>query len=158
MGVPCPYMATARNVRDWLHVNDHCRGIELILEKGRVGEVYNIGGGSECENIHLVQTLCRTVDECFAADPQLRAQYPECPASQSKPSASLIQYVTDRAGHDRRYAIDCTKIESELGYQAQVNLEAGLRDTFDWYLKNRNWWQAVMDGSYRNWIQTNYTH
>jgi dTDP-glucose 4,6-dehydratase len=156
-GRPLPVYGDGRNVRDWLHVSDHCRGIELILQHGRVGEVYNIGGGSECENIQLVRLLCRIADESFAGNSQLRTQYPDAPASRGKPTDSLITYVTDRAGHDRRYAIDCRKIESELGYRAAVTLEAGLRDTFDWYLANTVWWQKVMDGSYRTWIQTNYS-
>lgn len=156
-GRALPVYGDGRNVRDWLHVSDHCRGIELILAQGRVGEVYNIGGGSECENIDLVHTLCRVADEILAADPHLCAQYPNCAAARGTSTASLVQHVTDRAGHDRRYAIDCTKIESELGYRAGVALEAGLRATFRWYLDNPAWWQAVMDGSYRNWIQTNYS-
>ena len=141
-GRPLPVYGDGRNVRDWLHVSDHCRGIELVLMQGRVGEVYNIGGGSECENIQLVQMLCRIADELLA---------------RNQPAARLITHVTDRAGHDRRYAIDCRKIETQLGYRAAVTLEAGLRDTFAWYLANPGWWQAVMDGSYRNWIETNYS-
>jgi dTDP-glucose 4,6-dehydratase len=156
-GRPLPVYGDGRNVRDWLHVSDHCRGIELILTRGRVGEVYNIGGGSECENIHLVQTLCRIADDLFATQPALRTRFREAPAASGKASATLVKYVTDRAGHDRRYAIDCRKIEAELGYRAAVSLEAGLRETFAWYLANPEWWQAVMDGSYRNWIQTNYS-
>ena len=156
-GRSLPVYGDGRNVRDWLHVSDHCRGIELILAQGRIGEVYNIGGGSECENIELVQMLCRLADAIFAEDPTLRNRFPQCPAAHGQSAAGLITYVTDRAGHDRRYAIDCHKIETELGYQAAVTLEAGLRDTFMWYLANPAWWQAVMDGSYRNWIQTNYS-
>ena len=156
-GRSLPVYGDGRNVRDWLHVSDHCRGIELVLLQGRLGEVYNIGGGSECENIHLVRTLCRIADELFARDPSLRRRFPQCPAASGQSSDSLISYVTDRAGHDRRYAIDCHKIESELGYRAAVTLEAGLRSTFAWYLANTAWWGAVMDGSYRNWIETNYS-
>jgi dTDP-glucose 4,6-dehydratase len=156
-GRPLPVYGDGRNVRDWLHVSDHCRGIELILHRGRVGEVYNIGGGSECENIQLVRTVCRIAEETFAAEPRLRTQYPDCPASRGESVAGLITYVTDRAGHDRRYAIDCHKIETELGYRATATLEAGLRDTFAWYLEHPAWWRAVMDGSYRNWIRTNYS-
>jgi dTDP-glucose 4,6-dehydratase len=156
-GRPLPVYGDGRNVRDWLHVSDHCRGIELVLAEGRIGEVYNIGGGSECENILLVQMLCRIADELFGGDPKLRASFPEAPAAHGQTSASLISYVKDRAGHDRRYAIDCAKIETELGYRAAVTLEAGLRDTFSWYVAHAPWWQAVMDGSYRNWIQTNYS-
>ena len=156
-GRPLPIYGDGRNVRDWLYVGDHCRGIELILAKGRSGEVYNIGGGSECENIELVRMLCRIADERFCASPALRAQYPDCPPSNGKSASSLITYVTDRAGHDRRYAIDCEKIQTELGYRAAVRLEAGLSSVLEWYLENSAWWRAVMDGSYRNWIQTNYS-
>ena len=156
-GKDLPVYGDGRNVRDWLHVSDHCRGIELILAQGRVGEVYNIGGGAECENLQLVQSLCRIADGVFAANPQLRAQYPNCPAARGAPVASLITHVTDRAGHDRRYAIGCRKIRAELAYEAAVTLEAGLRATFDWYLDHAAWWQAVMDGSYRSWIQKNYS-
>jgi len=156
-GRSLPVYGEGRNVRDWLHVGDHCRGIELVLMQGRVGEVYNIGGGSECENIQLVQMLCRIADEIFAEDPQLQGRFPQSPAARDQTAVGLITYVTDRAGHDRRYAIDCRKIQTELGYRAAVTLEAGLRDTFAWYLANQSWWQAVMDGSYRNWIETNYS-
>lgn len=155
-GRPLPVYGDGRNVRDWLHVSDHCRGIELVLTQGRPGEVYNIGGGAECENIELVKLLCAVADEAFAADPQLRADYPQSPAATGD-SASLIKYVKDRAGHDRRYAIDCGKIERDLGYQAQVKLAAGIRETFAWYVANRGWWQRVMDGSYRSWLATNYS-
>ncbi|MGC1457487.1 MAG: dTDP-glucose 4,6-dehydratase [Steroidobacteraceae bacterium] len=156
-GKALPVYGDGRNVRDWLHVGDHCRGIELILTQGHVGEVYNIGGGAECENINLVQALCRIADEVFAAKPELRTQYPNCPASRAIPAASLITHVTDRAGHDRRYAIDSRKIRAQLAYAPEVTLEAGLRTTFDWYLANAAWWQAVMDGSYRSWINKNYS-
>jgi dTDP-glucose 4,6-dehydratase len=155
-GRPLPVYGDGRNVRDWLHVSDHCHAIELILSGGRVGEVYNIGGGSECENIHLVKTLCRTIDEKFARQPGLSQAYPQCPAAVGREAATLITYVTDRPGHDRRYAIDCRKIEGELGYRAAVTLENGLRDTVDWYLANSHWWQGVMDASYRKWIESNY--
>ncbi len=154
-GRPLPVYGDGRNVRDWLHVSDHCRGIELILGEGRVGEVYNIGGGAECENIALVKLLCAVADEAFASNPELRALYPQSPAAAGR-AASLISFVKDRAGHDRRYAIDCGKIERELGYCAAVSLEGGIRDTFNWYLANTAWWRAVMDGSYRDWMNTNY--
>jgi dTDP-glucose 4,6-dehydratase len=156
-GRPLPIYGDGRNVRDWLYVNDHCRGIDLILAQGRVGEVYNIGGGSECENIQLAQLLCGTVDEAFHGNADLRDRYPHCPAARGEATASLITYVTDRPGHDRRYAIDCSKIERELGYRAVVTLEAGIRDTLNWYLQNPTWWRQVMDGSYRSWIEANYS-
>jgi dTDP-glucose 4,6-dehydratase len=155
-GRALPIYGDGRNVRDWLHVSDHCRGIDLILRKGRPGEVYNIGGGVESENLKLVETLCAVADEVLGGRQDLCARFPGCPAAKGGKSASLVQFVKDRPGHDRRYAIDCGKAERELGYQAQVMLEAGLRSTFDWYVQNEWWWRAVMDGSYQRWIDTHY--
>ena len=102
--------------------------------------------------------VCEIADEAFAKDTSLGDTYPECPAARGASSATLIKYVTDRAGHDRRYAIDATKIERELGYRAAVSLDAGVRDTFGWYVANPGWWRGVMDGSYRTWMATNYDH
>jgi dTDP-glucose 4,6-dehydratase len=155
-GRALPVYGDGRNVRDWLHVSDHCQGIDLILAKGVPGEVYNIGGGSECENIALVRMLCAQADETLKSTNQLAERYPACPAGRGEPAASLIKYVQDRPGHDRRYAIDCTKIERELGYRARVTLSDGLRETFAWYLRSDAWWRAVMDGSYQEWIHAHY--
>jgi dTDP-glucose 4,6-dehydratase len=155
-GRPLPIYGDGRNVRDWLHVSDHCRGIDLILGKGRPGEVYNIGGGVESENLKLVETLCAVADNAFDRDPELRSRFPGCPAAQGGKCFSLVQFVKDRPGHDRRYAIDCGKIGLELGYKVQTTLEQGLRDTFAWYVDNERWWRAVMDGSYQRWIETHY--
>jgi dTDP-glucose 4,6-dehydratase len=155
-GRALPIYGDGRNVRDWLHVSDHCRGIDLILKKGRPGEVYNIGGGAECENLKLVETLCAVADEAFGNDQGLSSRFSGCPAARGGKCSSLIQFVKDRPGHDRRYAIDCGKIESELGYRAQTALAAGLRGTFEWYVQNEWWWRAVMDGSYQRWIETHY--
>jgi dTDP-glucose 4,6-dehydratase len=154
-GRPLPIYGDGRNVRDWLHVSDHCRGIDLILEKGRPGEVYNIGGGVESENLRLIELLCAVADERFGAE-ELRSRFPQCPAARGGSSSSLIQFVKDRPGHDRRYAIDCGKAERELGYRAEVSLASGLRSTFDWYVENEWWWRGVMDGSYQRWIETHY--
>lgn len=156
-GKPLPIYGDGKNIRDWLHVTDHCRGIELVLHNGRPGEVYNIGGGSEAENLYLVQRLCAIADEAFANDASLRQRFAKAPAANGSTSASLITYVQDRPGHDRRYAIDCSKIERELGYCAQVNIDAGLRATFAWYLANESWWRGVMDGSYRQWLEKHYS-
>jgi dTDP-glucose 4,6-dehydratase len=155
-GRSLPIYGDGANVRDWLHVSDHCRGIELILAKGVVGEVYNIGGRSECRNLQLVQLLCGVADEAFARSPELRSAYPSCPAARGESTASLIEFVRDRPGHDRRYAIDCSKIETQLGFKSSVTLDAGLRDTFSWYVEHENWWRGVMDGSYQRWIDTHY--
>jgi dTDP-glucose 4,6-dehydratase len=145
-GRPLPIYGDGRNVRDWLHVSDHCRGIDLILQNGAVGEVYNIGGGSECRNLDLAQLLCLVADEEFRTNRQLSSNYPECPAARGESTSSLITFVRDRPGHDRRYAIDCAKITRELGYSARVTLESGLRETISWYVKNQWWWRSVMDG------------
>jgi len=155
-GRALPIYGDGRNVRDWLHVSDHCRGIDLILQKGRPGEVYNIGGGVESENLTLVETLCGVADQVFRDHADLCSRFPGCPAARGGKSSSLIQFVKDRPGHDRRYAIDCAKIERELGYKAQVTLVSGLRSTFDWYVQNETWWRAVMDGSYQRWIAAQY--
>ena len=155
-GRALPIYGDGRNVRDWLHVSDHCRGIDLILKNGRPGEVYNIGGGAESENLKLVETLCAVADEAFARDQQLCSRFSRCPAAQGGKSSILMQFVKDRPGHDRRYAIDYSKAERELGYRAQVSLARGLQDTFEWYVRNEGWWRAVMDGSYQRWIETHY--
>jgi dTDP-glucose 4,6-dehydratase len=137
-GRPLPIYGDGLNVRDWLHVSDHCRAIELILEAGKVGEVYNVGGRAEVENLRLVRSLCEIAEREFAARPQLHSRYPQCPL---QAAADLIQFVTDRPGHDRRYAIDCAKIEQELGFTRRVTLLEGLRDTFAWYVDNESWWR-----------------
>jgi dTDP-glucose 4,6-dehydratase len=155
-GKPLPIYGDGMNVRDWLHVDDHCRGIELALEKGRVGEVYNIGGENERPNLEIVQRLTSAIDAAFAADASLAARFPDSPAAHGKPCWSLVTYVKDRPGHDRRYAIDPRKARAELGYRPHETFETGLAKTIAWYLAHESWWRAVMDGSYRNWIETNY--
>jgi dTDP-glucose 4,6-dehydratase len=156
-GVAVPIYGDGRNRRDWLHVEDHCRGIELVLRSGSPGEVYNIGGGSECDNLEIVRTLCGLADERFGIQPELRSRYPNCPAAYGLSAVSLIKMVADRPGHDRRYAIDCRKIQRDLGYKASVSLEAGLRRTFNWYVQNDWWWRSAMDSRYREWIRSQYS-
>jgi dTDP-glucose 4,6-dehydratase len=151
-GKPLPIYGDGLNVRDWLYVEDHCRGIDLVITKGRSGEVYNIGGNNERTNIEIVQTICDLVATEFSTDESLRGRFPACPQS----PRGLITYVPDRPGHDRRYAIDATKARVELGYEPLETLESGLRKTVRWYLDNEIWWRAVMDGTYQNWISTNY--
>jgi dTDP-glucose 4,6-dehydratase len=155
-GKPLPIYGDGKNVRDWLHVEDHCRGIAAILETGIAGEVYNIGGRSECENLELVRLLCEIADESFRDQPQLRSQFPQCPAAQGQSAATLISFVKDRPGHDRRYAINCDKIERDLGFSPSHSLAAGLRATFAWYVQNTVWWRSVLDGEYRTWIERQY--
>lgn len=155
-GRPLPIYGDGRNVRDWLHVSDHCRAIDLILHEGNPGETYNVGGDSEAENLALVELLCEIADETFREERSLRGKYPHCPAAVGDSTASLITFVPDRLGHDRRYAIDGEKIARKFGFRARISLEDGLRDTFDWYVQNDWWWRKVMDASYHEWIQEHY--
>ena len=155
-GKALPIYGDGSNIRDWLYVEDHCQGIERVLLQGKAGEVYNIGGNNEWTNIDIVHHLCRLLDASFAAKPGLRQRFPECPATQGKKAESLIAFVADRPGHDRRYAIDAGKITKELGYQPRESFETGIAKTVAWYLANESWWRAVMDGSYRQWLETQY--
>lgn len=148
-GKALPIYGDGKNIRDWLYVADHARGIEKVLDAGRLGETYNIGGVNEWTNIDIVTLICEALDAKFAGDATLAASYPDCPAANGSACVSLISYVTDRAGHDFRYAIDTAKIRDELGYEPAVRFEQGIAMTLDWYLENPEWWQAVLDGSYR---------
>jgi dTDP-glucose 4,6-dehydratase len=142
-GKSLPIYGDGLNVRDWLHVDDHCRGIDLVLKKGTVGQTYNIGGNCEKTNMEVVEAICRLMDELS-------------PNKDLAPYSSLITYVKDRLGHDRRYAIDANLITSELGYVPAESFETGLRKTVEWYLANQDWCQNVMVGNYREWIEKNY--
>lgn len=143
-GKELPVYGDGGNVRDWLFVEDHCRAILTVLARGRVGETYNIGGNSERRNIEVVETICDILDEAVGRLPS------------GMPRRSLIRFVKDRAGHDRRYAIDASKIRSELGWAPVVTFEEGIRSTVDWYIRNRQWNDAVMDGSYRKYYEEMY--
>jgi len=149
-GKPLPIYGDGMNIRDWLYVEDHCRGIEKVLEQGRIGENYNIGGNNEWPNIDIVNLLCDLMDEQFVLNPELTQRFPDAPAARGQATRSLITYVTDRAGHDRRYAINASKIMNELGYQPQESFETGIRKTLNWFLANEHWWRAIQDGSYRD--------
>ena len=140
-GKPLPIYGKGDNIRDWLYVDDHARALRLVLEKGRLGETYNIGGWNEKTNLEVVHAICAILDE-------LRPQ--------EKPYTSLITYVQDRPGHDRRYAIDASKIANELGWKPLETFETGLRKTVAWYLANTAWTDAVISGEYQNWISTHY--
>jgi dTDP-glucose 4,6-dehydratase len=141
-GKPLPVYGDGQNVRDWLYVGDHCSAVREVLARGRPGEVYNIGGNSEQRNLDVVKTLCATLDS-------LRQR-------SSGSHADLITFVKDRPGHDRRYAIDATKIRTELGWSPTETFDTGLAKTVRWYLDNSAWVQAVQSGEYRNWIARNY--
>jgi dTDP-glucose 4,6-dehydratase len=143
-GRPLPIYGDGMNVRDWLHVEDHCRGIEAILERGVPGEVYNIGGGQELPNLTVVEEICKGVDAAFAQDPSLASRFPDAPAAAGRPTATLKTFVEDRKGHDRRYAIDETKARSELGYAPSRDFAGGFAATLSWYLANENWWRPLV--------------
>ncbi len=134
-GSPLPVYGDGRQIRDWLHVEDHCRAIELCIQKGRPGETYNVGGDNEYANIDLIHELCAILDRRFATGPALAERYPDAPPAKGMPASSLITFVTDRPGHDTRYAIDVGKITRELGYRPKTNFPTGLASTIDWYLK-----------------------
>jgi dTDP-glucose 4,6-dehydratase len=157
-GKPVPVYGDGRQVRDWLHVGDHCHAIELALRRGRAGEVYNIGGASETANLDLLRLLCDIADRRMAERPELRADFPAYFAACGGRSADLIKHVRDRPGHDRRYAIDYRKALSELGYSPRQSLAAGIEATLDWYLSHRVWWQALLDRNYADWLTRNYKH
>lgn len=155
-GKPLPVYGDGRQIRDWLFVDDHCRAIAMILESNCAGETFNVGGRAEHENIEIVQRICGLLDQRFQADPSLAVRFPECPAAKGHACASLITHVADRPGHDRRYAIDPTKISRELKFEPKESLATGLARTVDWYLGNEAWWRAVMSGEYRRWISVQY--
>ena len=139
-----PIYGDGQQVRDWLYVTDHARGIDLVLNKGRIGENYNIGGHNEWANIDIVKVVCKLMNKAFAANPELAERYPLAKAAIEGEAESLITFVTDRAGHDRRYAIDATKTNNELGYKPAESFETGIAKTVDWYLENENWWSALL--------------
>jgi dTDP-glucose 4,6-dehydratase len=140
-GRPIPVYGDGRNIRDWLYVDDHCSGIEAVLERGRPGEVYNIGGCNEWRNIDIVQRICDRLDACQPAAASYREQ---------------ISFVRDRPGHDRRYAIDAGRMREELGWTPQHDFAAGIEITIRWYLQNRSWCDRVRSGEYRNYYQHQY--
>ncbi len=143
-GQPLPVYGDGKNVRDWLFVEDHCAAIRGVLERGRPGETYNVGGSSERANIDVVTAICDLVDEMR-------------PQPGAAPRRGLITYVQDRPGHDRRYAMDASKIGRELGWKPAENFESGLRKTVRWYLEHGEWVESVRTGAYREWIEKNYT-
>ncbi|MEO5364171.1 MAG: dTDP-glucose 4,6-dehydratase [Magnetococcus sp. DMHC-8] len=141
---PLPVYGDGLNVRDWLYVDDHVRGIEMILQQGQPGEVYNIGGNNEWKNIDIVHLICREMDRAFADTATLATRYPNAPQVAGRSAASLITFVRDRLGHDRRYAIDATKMARTMNYHPTERFETGLRKTIAWYLDNEAWWKAIM--------------
>lgn len=144
LGKPLPVYGDGQNIRDWLYVEDHCRALDVVIHKGQAGETYNVGGNNEVKNIDLVKQLCELMDELA----------PDLPVS---PSKELITFVKDRAGHDRRYAIDASKIKNELGWTPQETVEGGLRRTVEWYLANSEWWKPLLSEEYKNYYAKVYS-
>ena len=144
-GGAIPVYGDGSNIRDWLYVEDHVRGIARILEAGTPGEVYNIGGHNEWANLDIVSLLCREMDERFASDTELASRFPNAPQARGERSDSLIEFVSDRAGHDWRYAIDASKIEQAVGFVPNETFETGLAKTLDWYLANEAWWRPLLE-------------
>jgi dTDP-glucose 4,6-dehydratase len=142
-GKPLPIYGDGQQIRDWLYVKDHCSAIRRVLEAGKVGEVYNVGGWNEKANLDVVNTLCAILDELS-------------PHADGKPYVEQINYVKDRPGHDRRYAIDATKIERELGWKPAETFETGIKKTVQWYLDNQSWVENVTSGAYQNWVGKQY--
>jgi dTDP-glucose 4,6-dehydratase len=151
-----PVYGDGLQVRDWLHVADHCEAIALTLTCGRAGEVYNIGGDAETANIEVVRTLCALTDEALASRAELRAAFPASPAAGGQRATELIEHVRDRPGHDRRYAMDYRKAAAEIRYAPTRDLARGLAETLQWYLSNRAWWEALLGRDYSAWMENNY--
>lgn len=143
-GQPLPVYGDGQHVRDWLHVSDHCRALRTILERGIPGETYNVGGNSERKNLEVVETVCEILDELCPDDPVV-------------PHSKLICFVQDRPGHDRRYAVNCEKVQREFGWTPLETFRSGLRKTVAWYLENEQWVKGVTSGEYRDWIATHYS-
>ncbi|MBM4294087.1 MAG: dTDP-glucose 4,6-dehydratase [Deltaproteobacteria bacterium] len=145
-GKALPIYGDGNHLRDWLYVEDHCEAMRLVLEAGRIGETYNIGSGGEQTNLEVVRTICALLDELC----------PQSPQSPQSPHASLITFVKDRPGHDRRYALDCTKIARELGWKPKESLSSGLIKTIRWYLDHQDWVSSIQTGAYREWVRQHY--
>jgi dTDP-glucose 4,6-dehydratase len=157
LGRPLPVYGDGLQVRDWLHVEDHCAAIALALALGGAGEVYNIGGNGETTNINIVRSLCGLVDAQLQANPRLRHEFSASPVYNGKCAVDLITHVRDRPGHDRRYAVDYSKAAKQLGYTPARNLQSGLASTVDWYLNHIAWWRELLGRDYADWVAKNYS-
>ena len=155
-GKRLPVYGDGGNLRDWLYVEDHCRAIDLVLERGCAGDSYNIGGDNERANLDLVTEICHLLDRLFVRNEELRSRFPNCPAGRGAKTGTLLEFVPDRPGHDRRYAIDAERARIKLGYTPAETLASGMAKTVQWYLDNELWWRALLKGSYRRWIKRHY--
>lgn len=142
-GQQLPVYGTGANIRDWLHVLDHCRALDRVVHEGDIGQTYNIGGHCERRNIDVVRDICSVLAERFRTSPALRDRFPECPCGQGESALSLITHVADRPGHDFRYALDYAKARTRLGFSPLYDWQAGIAQTVDWYLANEDWWRPL---------------
>lgn len=156
-GKALPIYGDGKQIRDWLYVDDHARGIDLVISRGELGQCYNIGGNNEWTNIDIVSLICDELDQRLQSNGVLCQRFPDAPASRGEKAVTLIEHVKDRAGHDRRYAIDATRSREVLGYEPAYSFETGIQKTIDWYMDNEAWWRAVLDGSYQEWMDYQYT-
>lgn len=152
-GKQLPVYGQGDQIRDWLYVEDHARALDLILREGKIGETYNIGGHNEHTNLEVVETICTILDELRPLDKRPGKKSKSAPSSHRM----LIEFVSDRPGHDQRYAIDATKLKTELGWEPRESFQSGLRKTVQWYLDNEWWWKPLQDKSYQEWIRSNYS-
>ena len=155
-GKALPVYGDGSNVRDWLFVEDHCAAIAAVLESGRTGETYIVGGENEIVNLDLVRELCRQIDAKISSDEALAERFPNSAPARGKRSESLIRFIKDRPGHDRRYAINPEKIATGLGFHPSVGFAKGLSITLDWYLNNEPWWRAILSGEHLAWVNRHY--
>lgn len=155
-GKVLPVYGDGSNVRDWLFVEDHCMAIATVIESGQVGETYNVGGENEIVNLDLVREICRQIDAKINSDDILAKRFPKSAPLRGDKSESLIRFIKDRPGHDRRYAINPAKIAAEMGFHPVVDFPKGLSITLDWYLNNEHWWRAILSGEHHDWVKRHY--
>jgi dTDP-glucose 4,6-dehydratase len=155
-GRKLPIYGDGMQIRDWLHVSDHCRAIDLVLHASPSGETWNVGGTTQDPNIAVVGTVCDLVDGAFRKTPELARRFPGSPAALGRAARTLMEHVRDRLGHDRRYAVNSEKLE-RLGFAPAMSLAAGLAGTVQWYLENERWWRDVVSGEYRGWYARQYS-
>jgi len=149
-GRSLPIYGDGLNIRDWLHVEDHCKAIATVLDRGEIGETYNVGGRQELTNLQVVERICEGVDRIFERRPDLAERYPDAPAARGGTTSELKTFIEDRKGHDRRYAIDDTKIREELGFDPERDFDKGFDETLEWYVNNEAWWNSLLEKSRLN--------
>jgi dTDP-glucose 4,6-dehydratase len=150
LGQALPVYGDGSNVRDWLHVEDHCHALEAILQRGEVGATYNVGGKNQWRNIDTARLVCSILSSKLAGDAELRRRFPACPAATGHSIERLIRFVADRPGHDKRYALDTSKLERHTGWAPLRRFEDGLASTVEWYLENEQWWRDILSGAYQS--------